>query len=131
MNSSSSGWKIAVLVVWTLFLLTLLTVPLAENPMPHAGIFRYWDKYAHIALFAVTGFVSVFGVRFRRFSARVAFGLFFSLFLAFGTEFAQSLTSYRYADFFDLLADLVGVFMGLFVYLACYMNESLRTHLRL
>jgi VanZ family protein len=122
---------IAVLVVWTLVLLTLLTMPLAENPMPHTGIFRFWDKYVHIILFAVTGAVSVFGVRFRRFGSRVFFGLFFSLFLAFGTEFAQSFIKYRTADFYDLMADLLGTFAGLFVYLLCYLNDGLRSHLKL
>ena len=121
-----------VLVLWTLVLLFLLTFPMAETPLPRTGIFRYWDKIAHVGLFAVTGFVSVFGARFfRRFSSRLLFGLFFSLFLAFGTESAQSFLSYRYGDVYDLMADLLGIFMGLFVYLALYLHEGLRSHLRL
>lgn len=131
MNNKRAGWQIAILVVWTLVVLTLLTMPIPENRMPHTGIFQYWDKYAHVFLFAVTGLVSVFGVRFRRFGVRLTFGLCFSLFLAFGTEFAQSLISYRNANFYDLLADLLGVFMGLFVYAFCYLSESLRSHLGL
>ena len=131
MNRKGSRWTIAVLVVWTLLLLVLLTMPLAENPMPRTGIFRYWDKYVHVILFAVTGFVSVFGVRFRRFGSRILFGLFFSLFLAFGTELAQAFISYRSDDFYDLMADLLGVFAGLFVYMLCHLNEGLRSRLRL
>ncbi len=131
MNSKGSGWKIAILVVWTLILLALLTMPLSETLIPHRGVLRYWDKYVHVCLFAVTGFVSVYGVRFRRLGARLLFGMFFSLFLAFGTEFAQSFIRYRTADFYDLLADLLGLFMGLFVYSLCYLNEGLRSHLRL
>jgi VanZ family protein len=130
-NRGGSRWTIAILVVWTLVLLTLLTMPVSEIPMPHAGIFRYMDKYIHVVLFAVTGFVSIFGVRFRRFGSRVFFGLFFSLFLAFGTEFVQSFIRYRTADFYDLMADLLGVFAGLFVYMLCYLNEALRSYLRL
>jgi VanZ family protein len=122
---------IAVLVVWTAVLLTLLTMPLPEYPLPRFRIFLYWDKIVHVILFAVTGIVGIFGVRFRRFGSRVLFGLFFSLFLAFGTEFAQSFISYRRADFYDLMADLLGLFAGLFVYMFCYLNDWLRSHLRL
>ena len=82
---------VAVLVVWTLVLLTLLTMPLPEYPLPHFRIFLYWDRIVHVILFAVTGIVSVFGIRFRRFGSRVCFGLFFSLFLAFGVAFLDSL----------------------------------------
>jgi len=125
-------WTIAVLVVWTVVLLFLMTVPMAENPMPRTSIFRYWDKIAHVGLFAVTGFVSVFGARFfRRFGSRLFFGLSLSLFLAFGTELAQAYLSYRSGEFYDLMADLLGIFAGLFVYLALYLHEGLRSHLRL
>jgi VanZ family protein len=128
----SAWWTIAVLVMWTLVLLVLMSVPVAENRMPQTGVFRYWDKIAHVFLFGVTGFVNVYGARFfRRFGSRLAFGLIFSLFLAFGTESAQAFISYRTADVYDLMADLLGIFMGLFVYLTAYLHEGLRRHLRL
>jgi VanZ family protein len=121
-----------VLVLWTLVLLVLMTIPIAETRVPHVGVWRYWDKMAHMFLFGVTGLVNVYGVRFlRRFGARLFFGLAFSLFLAFGTEYLQSFLSYRTADVYDLMADLLGLFIGLFVYLAAYLHEGLRSHLKL
>jgi VanZ family protein len=131
-DNNGPKWPIAVLVIWTLALLFLLTAPMAGTPFPRTGIFYYSDKIAHVGLFAVTGFVSVFGARFfRRFGPRLVFGLCFSLILAFGTELLQSALSYRYGDVFDLMADLLGVFMGLFFYLALYLHEGLRSRLRL
>lgn len=125
-------YKILFFVLWTMVLLALLTMPIPAIPVPHAGIFRYWDKMVHVVLFAITGLVSVFGSRFfRRFGARLAFGLAFSLFLAFGTEFAQSLIRYRTADVYDLMADLLGIFVGLFIYLVAYLHEGLRSRLGL
>jgi VanZ family protein len=128
-------WKVLVLVVWTALLMVLMTIPMAGNALsqhPQYGVFRYWDKFAHIFLFGVTAFVSVYGARFfRRFGARLFFGLGFSLFLAFGTEYAQSLISYRSDDFYDLMADLLGIFIVMFIYLAAYMNGTLRSRLRL
>jgi VanZ family protein len=120
------------LAVWTLVLLLLMTIPMAENPIPRVGVLRYWDKIAHVFLFGVTGFVGVYGSRFfRRFGSRLTFGLIFSLFLAFGTESVQAFLSYRTADVYDLMADALGIFMGLFVYLVAYLHEGLRTRLRL
>ena len=80
----------------------------------------------------MTGFIGVYGARFfSRFGSRLTFGLFFSLFLAFGTEFAQRMISYRGGDFYDLMADLLGIFGALFVYVAAYMNEGIRSRLKL
>jgi VanZ family protein len=124
-------YKILVLVLWTLVLIFIMTGPARDIPLAQVG-FRHWDKIAHVGLFGVTGLVSVYGARFfRRFGWRLAFGLAFSLFLAFGTEFAQSFIKYRTADFYDLMADLLGVFSGLFVYLVAYLQEGLRSRLRL
>jgi VanZ family protein len=124
--------KITVLVLWTLFLIFLMMVPVDDIPFARAIIVRNWDKVAHVGLFAVTGFVSVYGAGFlRRFNSRLAFGLIFSVLLSFGTEYAQSFTTYRTADVYDFMADLLGVFMGLFVYLALYIQADLRARLRL
>jgi VanZ family protein len=131
-DKKSTAWAIVALVLWTMVLLVLMTVPLAENPLPRSGILRYWDKMAHVVLFAVTGIVGVYGARFlRRFGSRLFFGLVFSLFLAFGTELAQRSISYRSGDFYDLMADLLGIFGGLFLYMAAYLHEGFRSRLRL
>jgi len=102
------------LVIWTLMLLGVLLAPIRESFIPNLGGFQHWDKIAHFGLFAITGFISIYGAGFfSRFAAKVLFGLIFGLALALGTELGQYLIPFRDPDFYDLLADLAGLFLGL------------------
>jgi VanZ family protein len=103
-----------LLILWTLILLGLLLSPIKESLIPSIGGFQHWDKVAHFCLFAITGFISIYGASFfSRFRARVLFGLVFGLILAVGTELGQYLIPFRDPEFSDLLADFAGLFLGL------------------
>ncbi len=109
--------RIIVLVLWTLILLGLLLAPIGEAEIPVFGEFKHWDKVYHFGLFAVTGFVSVFGARFLiSFRSRMLFGIVFGLFLALCTEFTQSLIPCRNMSLYDLLADIAGLGFALLLY---------------
>lgn len=116
---------IIVLVLWTLVLLGLLLAPIGEAEIPAPGEFKHWDKVYHFGLFAVTGFVGVFGARFLSlFRSRILFGIVFGLFLAVSTEFAQSLIPCRNMSLNDLLADVVGLGVALLLYaILCHRVE--------
>jgi VanZ family protein len=130
LHNKETQWGVVVLVLWTLILLGLLLAPKMSLPLPQG--FKHWDKVAHIVLFGVTAFVSVFGTKFfNRFKSRLLFGGVFSLLLAAGTEFAQSFISTRTADPYDLLSDLAGLFLGLVLFLVLYSREGLRSRLKL
>jgi VanZ family protein len=123
--------RIALWVIWTLALLIILLIPLRGSIFPAEG-FRYWDKVVHCALFAVTGFMSIYGTGFlSRFRFRDLFGLVFGLVRALGTEFGQSFVATRSTSLFDLLADLIGLSFGLLVYVILYRQEKIRLCLRL
>ncbi len=116
--------------LWIIAVLVLLLFPIG-NLAPDIGGFRHWDKIAHIGLFAVTGFMSVYGASFfSRFRNRMIFALVFSLALAVGSEFAQSLVS-RDTSIYDLLADVIGIFIGLVFYVFLYNNKSIRSRFKL
>jgi VanZ family protein len=118
-------------VIWTLALLAVLLLPLKDGIFPPEG-FRYWDKVVHFGLFAVTGFMSIYGASFfSKFSYRFIFGLIFGLVLAIGTEFGQSFVTSRSTSLFDLLADLIGLSLGLFTYTLLYRQKGIRLRLRL
>lgn len=119
--------RLFIFVIWTILLLALLSIPLADNNLPRTGIFQYADKIAHFCLFAVTGFLAIVGTAFlSRLRYRLLFGLSFSLLLAAGTEFGQSFLSYRSADPYDFLANLAGMLFGLVLYTLFYCwRESL------
>ena len=124
--------KIIILVIWTLMLLGVLFSPVRGSFIPNLGGFQHWDKVAHFGLFAITGFISIYGAGFfSRFGARVLFGLIFGLALAFGTEFGQSFVLFRQMSHYDLLADIAGLFLGLLSYTLLFCCNTLRSRLRL
>ena len=123
---------IVVLILWTLSLLGVLLAPIGEAEIPAFGEFKHWDKVYHSGLFAITGFVSVYGARFLHlFRSRMLFGLFFGLFLAVSTEFAQSLIPCRNMSLYDLLADIVGLGVALSLYAFVHRQAEIRALFKL
>lgn len=115
-------------VLWTLILFVVLFLPIRESLIPKWGGFPYWDKVIHFGLFAVTGFVSVFGASFlSSFVARLLFGLVFGLALAAVTELGQYLIPSRDPDLYDFFADLAGLFFGLLVYTVFFFYNKLHS----
>jgi VanZ family protein len=111
----------AILGLWTLILLGLLFLPALDSLLPVRDWFHHFDKVAHFGLFAVTGFVGIYGASFfSRFRSRMLFGVVFGLALAVGTELGQHFIPSRDMDFYDLLADWAGLFFGLFAYTFYY-----------
>ena len=112
-------------------LLALLLLPIG-NLAPEIGGFRHWDKIAHLGLFAVTGFMSVYGASFfSRLRNRFIFALAFGLALAVGTELGQSFVSSRGTSLYDLLADFIGLSVGLTTYVLLYSQKGIRSRFRL
>jgi VanZ family protein len=133
MQKASKEMKrnVIVLILWTAFLLGVLLAPVADTAIPGPLRFEHFDKVAHLCLFAVTGFVGVFGTNFQRqLKSRVLFGVVFGLFLAVSTEFGQSLVS-RDTSLYDLLADVIGLGAGLALYAFLYSRYTVRLFLRL
>ena len=123
---------IIVLVLWTLIVLGVLLAPIGEAEIPVPGKFKHWDKVYHFGLFAVTGFVGVFGAKFLSlFRSRMLFGIVFGLFLALCTEFAQSLIPCRNMSLYDLLADIVGLGVALSLYAFLHHQAGLRALFKL
>lgn len=96
--------------VWRALLALLLAViswlALTPAPPPEAGLL--WDKLNHFAAFASLAVAGFMG--FQRRWVPVALGL-----LTYGglIELLQSLTSTRVGDGVDLLADAIGIALGL------------------
>ena len=109
--------KMALLGLWTLFLLGLLLGPIGEVGQPIPGGFSHWDKVAHFGLFGITGLVAAYSADFlKSLRVRILFGLMFGLFLAVSAEAAQKLLPYRTASLNDLLAGVAGVSLTLLLY---------------
>lgn len=75
------------------------------------NLFDWWDKAQHAAAFTGLCLLGCFAYPARR--RAVVFGL-----MAFGAgiELAQAATGWRYGEFGDLLADMVGIGLGLAIH---------------
>ncbi|WP_119154851.1 VanZ family protein [Caldimonas tepidiphila] len=99
---------------WRCTLVLLLCVvtwlALAPGAPQVPGSLLGWDKLHHLAAFAVLAVVA--GLGFPAASAPVLAGL-----LAFGAliEMLQSLTPNRHASWADLVADLLGIVLGVMI----------------
>ena len=114
-------WRVAgVCMLLGVLVLTLMPVVLMDVRVRH---FASYDKLAHGVAFLILA-VWFSGQYSRRSYAKVALGL-----LAFGAliEACQYLTSYRSAEWLDLLADGIGIVLGMGIALAGAGGWSLRT----
>lgn len=121
-----------ILVLWTFIVLSVLLAPIGEAWMPAPWGFTYWDKVYHFGLFAVTGFVAVYGAGFfSLLRSRMLFGIIFGLFLAVSTELGQSLIPCRNMSIYDLFADIAGLGVALSFYAFLHRQAGIRAFLKL
>lgn len=101
--------RYATLIVSVLILVAVL---IPGRDLPDVKIGGY-DKFIHLLMFATWGIA----VRFDFNRTPFRFGLFFLLGIAFGalSEVLQILVEGRSVDIFDMLADVVGLIIGLWV----------------
>ena len=101
--------------VWAalLVLLAAFTLYAALSPKPPDQLNLGWDKANHTVTFALLAFVGVFALHgVVRAHALLAVGL---LLLGAAIELLQTLVPGRSGDGLDLLADGVGIALGLFI----------------
>ncbi|MBD3414162.1 MAG: hypothetical protein GF421_07015 [Candidatus Aminicenantes bacterium] len=79
----------------------------------------FFDKFLHLLEFAGLGFLLSLGFYARDVSLKSRFGLVFSIGLILSglDELHQFFVPMRYMDGFDLIADMIGVITGFFVFI--------------
>ena len=92
---------------------------------PMLGNLFSFDKIAHLGVFAVLAFLMIVGFskqyQFPRLQRNpVRFSLAFSLFYAAILELGQSIVPDRYANFYDMAFNLLGVVIGYLFFLLIY-----------
>jgi VanZ family protein len=96
----------------TLLLGLLITITwLAVSPAPPPGLDSGWDKANHLLAFGTLSFIGVWAYwpRPRQWGWLVAAGLAYGV----GLEILQSFMPPRQADWHDVVADALGIAMGL------------------
>lgn len=108
-------------LLWAAFILLLCGLPGYDLPNINFWAIDIEDKLAHVGVFAVLGFLMVYG-RVRHHSRNekpmpgIPFLLFLILAVGYGalTEILQGLIfPSRFADFFDFIADAIGGGLGI------------------
>lgn len=93
----------------TLFIVTLLSM----LSLPSQQLFQWQDKLSHLLVYMVLFWLLLLAYGKQR--NVVTLGILLSLFGGL-IELAQSLTGYRQAEWFDLLANVAGILMAAFLY---------------
>lgn len=101
---------------WSFFLALIAVTVLSLAPLPSGQLFQWEDKIKHALAYGVLFYLSVQAYRHKRPLWILAAGL-----AVYGTlmEFFQSFSGYRYADYWDMLANILGIVI---VWLAFYVT---------
>jgi len=97
------------------------------NSIPKIQLFEHFDKVVHFAMYFGASLFSIpfftFNKKYKR-SFLLAF--FFSVLLGITMEFLQyAITENRSADIFDVLANIFGSIVGIFVYQLFIKNRKI------
>ena len=99
-----------------LLVIALSLIPQDAMPDPET-----WDKANHVAAYGAIAVAGGLGYRSRRALLRIALGL---LLLGAGLELAQSVLPGRVASVADLLANAIGIALGLLLAVAAHALRS-------
>lgn len=92
------------------FFLSLIFIEyLATTPQSFEIVEKSWDKANHFIAFATLYILLSFG--YVRLKTSSKFWLLFAF--GFQIELVQSFLPFRYFSFFDILANLIGIFIGI------------------
>jgi len=117
--------NLIVLILWTLVIFGLMLAPIGAVGNPRFG-FKHWDTVSHVVIFGITSFVCAWSASFlKTVFARTLFGLILALSLVLLTAGLQRFVG-RHRDFFDLLADVAGLSLGLLVYVLFELRRERR-----
>ena len=100
-----------LLIVYLVALLALLLLPVSEPGFHLAGINS--DKWMHVALFGGFAMMLRWNLASNRLASPIAVGM--SVLFAAAIEIVQGFTTYRDAEWADLLAGAVGAVVGVIV----------------
>lgn len=109
---SKNIWK-GFALLWTLFILYLLTKPAGEGT-PWWYLFPHIDKLLHAGLFSIWS-IAISMVYLSRDNSKSPVITISGLCLAIATELIQAFLPDRSASILDIVADLVGVIIGIVV----------------
>ena len=119
-------WGIAL--VWAVVISALYSIPVQDLAIVHLEDLFKLDKFFYLVVFAIGAWLLVHALKHQNF--KYAFRYTFIAYAFFGLllEFLQAVCfEERHADFFDWLADVLGIFLALLIYQKIYPNEPIKS----
>ena len=111
------------LVIGCLLVAFVLYQSLSSHPKVMSGMFHYEDKLYHaLAYFTLMAWFSQI---YHQAVQRIIIALLF-VFMGLMVEYLQSLNPYRSAEFWDMVANVIGVMLGFVLTLSAAKNILLR-----
>lgn len=109
--------------LWAGVIFLLILMP--GQQMPEIGDLFSFDKLAHLGVFSILSFLMVIGFSkqytYHKLNKRpVSYGLIISTVYASILELGQSIVPGRYANYYDMTFNLLGVLIGVLVFLLIY-----------
>lgn len=110
-------------IIWAGIILLLILMP--GQQFPELGNLFSFDKLAHTGVFAILVLLMIIGfTKQQKFSKLrekpIKYSLLISLFYASILELSQSLIPDRYANFYDMAFNILGVLVGYIFFLLIY-----------
>ena len=111
------------MIVWAIIIFLLILMP--GKQMPDMGDLFSFDKLAHLGVFCVLCFLMIIGFTKQHQYPKLAksaikYSLIYSLIYAGSLELMQALIPGRYANYYDLAFNLLGVITGILLFLLVY-----------
>ena len=110
-------------IIWAGIIFLLILMP--GQQFPALGNLFSFDKFAHTGVFAILVFLMIVGFtkqytfpKLREHS--VKYSLLISLLYASILELGQALIPDRYANFYDMAFNIVGVLLGYLIFIIIY-----------
>ena len=116
-------------IVWALLVLILCDIPMSEIP-GHSRFFEGFDKMVHLGFFFVLTVLLFYGKIRQQNSFEYRFLtivkiVLINVVLGGGIELLQwKVFTYRSAEWWDFLSDMIGLGMGVFSYLLLHRKSS-------
>ena len=126
----ATAWKVRkmlVFVSWTVVILALTLLPIAESDIPGIGLYSGIDKVAHFGMFAIMVLAAAWLAR--SYSEGIyrplCFAIIWGLLLGGFTEYAQSFVPLRNMSLHDFVADAGGIgWASCLVYMAYALGDN-------
>jgi VanZ family protein len=110
--------------LWAGIIFLLILMPGQEMPKMGEDLFNF-DKFAHLGVFGILSFFMILGFSKQNTypglkSNPIRYALIISTLYASILELGQSLIPDRYANYYDMTFNLLGVFIGAIIFLLIY-----------